>query len=97
MKSNEFLAKDGTVRQSYYGLGVQPFDTIVGAGWGPAFSAGNVLKYLRRDKDIDHSRESARWYWQQLIKYSEHSTEWLKTLRLLCVLLTENEKELLLP
>ncbi len=42
-------------------------------GWAPEFAAGCVLRYLRRDKDHEHSIESARWYWRQLIKISDDS------------------------
>jgi hypothetical protein len=63
-------AEDGTVRQDHYGDGRQPWDDIVDAHWGPAFAAGNVLKYLRRTKDPKHSLESARWYWARLREFS---------------------------
>lgn len=53
-------------RKVHYGAGRQPLDDIVDAGWGPAFCAGNVLKYLRRDKMLDDSQQKARWYWQYL-------------------------------
>ena len=59
-------ADDGTVRQDHYGLARQPWDDIVSVGWAPYFAAGNVLKYLRRTKDPEHSLESARWYWARL-------------------------------
>jgi hypothetical protein len=57
---------DGTTRQNHYGQGEQPWDAIKTVGWGPEFAAGNVIKYLRRTKDIEHSIESARWYWARL-------------------------------
>lgn len=57
---------DFSVRKEHYGAGRQPWDEIKDAGWAPAFAAGNVLKYLRRDKAREHSIESARWYWDQL-------------------------------
>lgn len=56
----------GEPRKAHYGDGEQPWDAIVRLGWGPAFAAGNVLKYLRRTKDPEHSLESARWYWRRL-------------------------------
>lgn len=56
----------GDGRKTHYGSGRQPWDDIVEAGWGPPFAASNVLKYLRRTKDLEHSLESARWYWQRL-------------------------------
>lgn len=59
-------ADDGTVRQDYYGAGEQPWDTIVRLGWAAPFAAGNILKYLRRDKAQAHSLESARWYRERL-------------------------------
>lgn len=57
---------DGSVRKLHYGEGKQPIDHIIAAGWGPEFCAGNVLKYLRRTKEPEHSLESARWYWDHL-------------------------------
>jgi hypothetical protein len=57
---------DGTLRQAHYGSGRQPWDDIVVAGWGPAFAASSILKYLRRTKDPEHSITSARWYYAQL-------------------------------
>lgn len=59
---------DGTQRKVHYGSGRQPWDDIKAVGWGPAFAAGHVLKYLRRSKDVEHSLESARWYWAELNK-----------------------------
>lgn len=61
---------DGTERQAYYGKSRQPWDDICDANWGPAFAAGNVLKYLRRDKAPEHSIASARWYWRQIVERS---------------------------
>ena len=63
-------AADGTVRQDHYSDGEQPWDVIVRLGWGPQFAAGNVLKYLRRTKEPEHSLESARWYWARLQEMS---------------------------
>lgn len=57
---------DDTERKPHYGAGRQPWDDIVDAGFAPGFSAGNVLKYLRRTKEPEHSIESARWYWERL-------------------------------
>jgi hypothetical protein len=56
----------GVPRQDHYGQGRQPWDEILDANWAPEFCAGNVLKYLRRTKDPEHSLESARWYWLRL-------------------------------
>lgn len=63
MTERTHAGADGTVRQDHYGAGRQPWDDIVDAGWGPAFAAGNVLKYLRRpDKNpldpVRHSLEA---------------------------------------
>lgn len=74
----EFTAADGTIRKAYYGAGRQPFDDIVSAGWGPAFAAGNVLKYLRRDKDQEHSLRSARWYWREIVNRCDNRSNGLK-------------------
>ena len=61
------LAPDrGDGRKVHYGSGEQPWDVIVASGWGPAFAAGNVVKYLRRNKAPEHSLESARWYYARL-------------------------------
>lgn len=57
---------DGTKRKDHYGAGKQPWDTIKVLGWAPMFAASNVIKYLRRTKDPEHSVESARWYYAQL-------------------------------
>lgn len=58
---------DGTQRKAHYGAGKQPWDFIKEAGWGPAFAAGNVLKYMNRPgKDPAHNLESAFWYWDRL-------------------------------
>jgi hypothetical protein len=67
-------ADDGTVRQDHYGAGRQPWDNIVGLGWAPHFAAGNVLKYLRRTKEPEHSLASARWYWARLREMSTTRT-----------------------
>ena len=63
-------ADDGTTRQSYYGAGRQPWDDIKDQGWGPAFAAGNVLKYLRRPSKCEPEKdlEKARWYFDELRK-----------------------------
>lgn len=59
-------ADDAEPRKSHYGDGVQPWDIIVASGWGPAFAAANVVKYLRRSKNPAHSLESALWYYERL-------------------------------
>lgn len=55
-------------RKTHYGDGKQPLDTILELGWAPQFCAGNVVKYLRRSKDEEHSRESAGFYYKLLGK-----------------------------
>lgn len=58
--------QDGTVRKAHYGEGKQPWDTMVEMGIGAEFAAGSIIKYLRRSKDPEHSKESARWYYVRL-------------------------------
>lgn len=60
---------DGTTRQAYYGTGEQPWDVIKRNGWAHHFAAGNVLKYLRRDKPGQEGSdvEKARWYYRELL------------------------------
>lgn len=53
-------------RKPWYGAGKQPWDTIKALGWAPAFAAANVVKYLRRTKDPEHSLESAQWYHERI-------------------------------
>lgn len=67
--------EDGTVRKAHYGDGRQPWDDMVDMGWGPAFAAASILKYMRRSKDPEHSLESARWYYHQLYKYAAEEGE----------------------
>lgn len=55
-----------TDRKAHYGTGRQPWDDILDLGWAPEFAASNVLKYLRRSKDPEHSQESALWYLDKL-------------------------------
>lgn len=62
------LDNSGVVRQNHYGPGRQPWDDIVDLGWAPEFAAGNVLKYLRRDKQREHSVDSAKWYHARLME-----------------------------
>lgn len=57
---------DGSPRKAHYGDGQQPWDVMLVAGWTPEFAAGSILKYLRRAKDLEHSLESAQWYWERL-------------------------------
>ncbi len=85
--------QDGSTRKAHYGDGRQPWDDIVDAGWGAPFAAGNVLKYLRRDKDREASLDKARWYFDQLTKlsHSDRSGFGMKCMGQLCELLTEEE------
>lgn len=53
---------DAEPRKKHYGDGEQPWDTALKMGWGPVAAAFCVLRYLRRDKAVEHSLESARWY-----------------------------------
>ncbi len=61
-------------RKLHYGEGRQPVDAIRELGWAPEFFAGNVLKYLRRDKAPEHSLKSARVYysWLQELAHVSH-------------------------
>lgn len=97
----EHVAPDGTTRKSHYGSGRQPWDDIKEAGWGPEFCAGNVLKYLRRDKDLAHSLESARVYFSWLKDLALMSNEWQLDAAIvyahLCGLLTTEEHMRLHP
>lgn len=68
------VAVDNTVRQAYYGVGKQPWDTLLELGWGPGFTAGNVLKYLRRTKDAAEDLKKARWYWERLTAFAKHDS-----------------------
>lgn len=65
---------DGTIRKAHYGEGKQPWDSIKDLGWGPHFAASNVIKYLRRSKDAEHSLASAKWYWNVLQSMMEADT-----------------------
>ena len=69
-KEPEFTDSSGIARKTHYGPpgSKQPWDTIVELGWGPYFAASNVLKYLRRTKQIEDSQEKAKWYWAELSK-----------------------------
>lgn len=101
----EDAGQDGTKRKAHYGAGVQPWDTIVEMGLGPAFAAGSILKYVRRTKDAEHSLESARWYLNQLKAHAKlehrfvfHGTgAWDRALVALTKELTPAEMNNLLP
>lgn len=78
--SDEFVAADGTVRKSYYGDGVQPWDLMKEIGWAPHFAAGNALKYVRRytNKNGDDDLKKGRWYYAELKKmvYDNPNDPW---------------------
>lgn len=57
----------GDGRKTHYGDGKQPWDTIRENGWEIHWLAGNIVKYLRRTKDPEHSYESAQIYWKRLL------------------------------
>lgn len=69
VEANPDLPDRGDGRKAHYGDGKQPLDDSWAQGWGHAFDATNVLKYLRRIKpgQEQHSKESARWYWRDLV------------------------------
>lgn len=92
------LAQDrGDGRKAHYGAGKQPLDDIIACGWFPHFAAGNVLKYLRRDKSRAHSIESARFYYGTLLAAatSGHETPASRTMDMLHTLLTDDELALI--
>ncbi len=86
-----FVAPDGTTRPPHYGDGVQPWDTIVRLNWAPHFAAGNVIKYLRRTKDVEDSRRKAIWYYRELAKMAvlNSNPDWSNSSLVLCTLLHE--------
>ncbi len=92
----EKLGADGSVRKAHYGSGRQPWDDILDEGWGPGFAAGCVLRYLRRDKAVEHSLESARWYMVRLLEHGVGSgtEEWQDAIERLRRLLTHEERQL---
>ncbi len=57
-------------RAAHYGAGRQPWDDILDVGWGPAFAAGNALKYIRRHaaKNGEDDLKKGRWYFHELRK-----------------------------
>lgn len=92
------LGAGGEARKAHYGDGEQPWDAIVASGWGPAFAAGCVVRYLRRDKAREHSLESARWYYARLVEGvatrpgEATSAEWQRALDRLELILTQAER-----
>jgi hypothetical protein len=65
-ENRQELGADGSIRKSHYGSGRQPWDNMLELGWAPHFAAGCIIRYLRRNKDLQHSHESAKWYWKRL-------------------------------
>lgn len=93
----EHVAADGSTRKSHYGAGRQPWDDIVDLGWGPAFAAGNVLKYLRRTKDPDADLKKARWYFEWLLAKEKSTDPRYRVIYELRCLLTTDEIARLTP
>lgn len=93
--AKEFIASDGTVRQSHYGSGRQPWDDICDyTEWAPYFCAANVLKYMRRTKEPNHSRRSAKWYLARLQEFASGGNSYAqRALLTLNKLLTAAELE----
>lgn len=99
-QNRDDAGQDGSIRKAHYGDGRQPWDDIVDAGWGPFFAASNVLKYIRRTKNPEHSFESACWYYKQLmtrgnaeLKISEaYPRPWRDAWKQLATLLTPDEQ-----
>lgn len=87
---------DGSIHKAHYGAGKQPWDTTVEHGWGPHAAAFCVIRYLRRDKARAHSLESARWYYDQLIRNvaGEINGPWTAALTTLEDELTQDERKL---
>lgn len=86
-KEPEIRGEDGTVRKAHYGAGRQPWDDIVDFGWGPAFAAGNALKYVRRHvaKNGADDLDKGRWYYGELYKRAagEINGPWTEALGIL--------------
>ena len=93
------VADDGSVRKDHYGPGRQPWDDIVDAGWGPAFAAGNALKYVRRAaaKNGEDDLAKGRWYYNEMIKRiaGEVNGPWTMAFDVLEELLARDERKLL--
>lgn len=78
----------GDGRKAHYGSEKQPWDTMKEPRlmWAPHFAAGSILKYLRRDKRLAHSLESARVYHAWLLEGAraeidaQFSGPWMTTL-----------------
>lgn len=86
---------DNSKREDHYGDGRQPWDDIVEQRWWISFAAGNVLKYIRRDKgDPLGDAKKARWYLDQLLnlKISDYDIiDRAAALRKLTSLLSEDD------
>lgn len=94
-EDREARGPGGEARKAHYGPKEQPWDVIVASGWGPAFAASCVLRYLRRDKAREHSVESARWYYARLIEgVAERDDHWDAALVRLELILTKEERAL---
>lgn len=69
---------------------IYPIDVMKRLGWAPEFLAGSILKYLRSDKEPEHSAESVRVYWRWLNELIvDASDESMRTLHVLKQLLEE--------
>lgn len=92
-------------RAAHYGDGIQPWDHIKAAGWGPQFAAGNALKYVRRYKvkNGEDDLQKGRWYYHELVTmvadYFERMTDVYKSANIVFLqleqLLTQEERALL--
>ena len=93
-------------RAAHYGAGRQPWDDILDQGWGPAFAAGNALKYVRRykNKNGEDDLKKGRWYYRELLDLAcKEQLDYLEpiaqpvnlALMKLDLLLTEAERALL--
>ncbi|MDE2426251.1 MAG: hypothetical protein KGO96_10145 [Elusimicrobia bacterium] len=88
------------IRKAHYGPGCQPIDDMIELGWAAHFMAGSILRYLRRDKDREHSLESARRYREWLANLAADEGYFCKHRARVAVieldqLLTYDEKRLL--
>lgn len=78
--------------------GKQPWDIIVGAGYGPIFAAGNTLKYVRRYavKNDEDDLKKGRWYSARLFEaLGRGEPDALKAALWLSSVLTDEEIKLL--
>jgi hypothetical protein len=84
----------GDGRKAHYGAGRQPLDDIVEQGWGPAFCAGNIVKYLRRDKQVEDSRAKAKWYWDFMVaqQFTADRAQWIDAINNLRILVLSTDE-----